>query len=123
MLKEETGTTISTAPHHLMHFMAKEMTTISMDTKVMTGYVVVKETILYVASLVSMILKEAKETIKSMEEMALTPFLEMIHHKCCLEMIRYLVRQVQISYTEDLETIRSMEVMMMICSPVELVRT
>ena len=70
MLKEETVTTISMVLRHLMHFMAKVMTIISMDTKVMTGWMVVKETILYAASLVTTILKEAKETIKSMEEMA-----------------------------------------------------
>ena len=63
-------TTISMVLRHLMHFMAKVMTIISMDTKVMTGWMVVKETILYAASLVTTILKEAKETIKSMEEMA-----------------------------------------------------
>ena len=99
-------TTVSMALDHLMHFMAKTVTITSMDLKVMTGYVVVKAMILYAASLVWTILKGAKEMIRSMVVMVLTPFLEMTQHRCCLEMIKYMEGQAQTPYMEDLVTIR-----------------
>ena len=117
------ATTVSMALHHLMHFMAKTMTITSMDLKAMTVYVVGKAMILYAASLAWTILKEAREMIRSTAEMGLTPFLEMIQHRCCLEMIKYMEGQVQTPYMEDLEMIRSMEAKMMTCSMVEPVRT
>ena len=123
LLREEMATTVSMALHRLMHFMAKTVTIISMDLKVMTGYVVAREMILYAASLVWTILKEAKAMIRSTAEMGLTPFSGMIQLRCCLEMIKYMEGQVQTPYMEDLETIRSMEAKMMTCSMVELART